>query len=166
MNPGQLLASFKYPPYPILSNGERRRARLAFLQLSLASPIGSPPSQIHPGRSMVRDVPLYNHACIRNHTKCHTTSNRTYNCIKSDACKVFTIRLCSDPVISKEHHSFLAIRVNDINQLFRECTNFNLLEFNKVTEFFARYAEHTVVISLIYDKFRTEFISCPFLKLL
>ena len=102
---------------------------------------------------------------IGNHTKCHAASDRSYYRIQSDAFKIFTIRFRSDPMISKEHHGFLTIGMHNIYQFFRQCAYLDLLELYEIKKLSARHPEHTVVISLIHNVLRTEFISCPFLKL-
>ena len=69
-------------------------------------------------------------------------------------------------MVSQEHHGFLAIAVDDIHHLFGQPAYLDLLEFNKIAEFFRRYTEAGIMISLIHDVFRTELITGPFLELL
>ena len=68
-------------------------------------------------------------------------------------------------MISEEHHSFLAIRMYNIYQLLRQRTYLDLLELYEIQELFAGNAEHAVVISLIHNVLRAEFVTCPFFKL-
>ena len=68
-------------------------------------------------------------------------------------------------MISEEHHSFLAIRMYNIYQLLRQRTYLDLLELYEIQELSAGNAEHAVVISLIHNVLRAEFVACPFFKL-
>ena len=103
---------------------------------------------------------------IGNHPKRDAASDRADDRIEADPRKVLPIWLCADPVIAEEHHRFLTIGMNDINELLCQRTDLNLLELDKITEFLAWYAEHTIMIALIHDKLRTEPVACPLLEFL
>lgn len=140
----------------------------ALLYASYPLPLrsGHRPHRTHPGK--VRQQPSFGiiHSLyIRDHAECHTASDRAYHCIQPDACEIFTVGLCSDPMISKEHHRFLAIRMYNVYQLLRQRTYLDLLELYEIQELSAGNAEHAVVISLIHNVLRAEFVACPFLKL-
>ena len=67
-------------------------------------------------------------------------------------------------MIPQKHHRFFSIGMHDVNQLFRQLTHFYLLELNKILKFLAGYPEHGIMVSFVYNEFRTEFISCPLFK--
>ncbi len=69
-------------------------------------------------------------------------------------------------MIAQKHHGFLAIAVHDVHKLLCELRDFDLLKFDKVPKFFGRHAERRVVVALVNDIFRAEWITCPFFELL
>ena len=103
---------------------------------------------------------------IRDQTKCASVSNTSYHCIKTDRCKLFHEWFCSDPVIPQKHHCLFAAFMCDVNHLFCKLCNFPALECLEILVFFAWYTILVIMITLINDKFRTEFITDLSLKLL
>ncbi|CCZ27244.1 unknown [[Ruminococcus] torques CAG:61] len=102
---------------------------------------------------------------ITDQTKRRTVSYASYNSVNTKCFKLFHKRLCSDPVISEEHHCFFTTFVRDLCHLFYDLGNFSSLERLKILKFFARNTILIIVISLIDNIFRAERISHFFFKL-
>jgi len=102
---------------------------------------------------------------IRDQTKCTSVSNASYHCVKTDRCKLFHEWFCSDPVIPQKHHCLFAAFMCDVNHLFCKLCNFPALECLKILIFFARHTVLVIIISLIDNIFRAEFIASFFFKL-
>ena len=103
---------------------------------------------------------------IADQTKGCTVSNTSYYCINSDRCELIHKWFHSNPVIPKEHHGFFSVLMYNINHLFCKFCNFSSLECLEITEFFRWNTISIIHISLINNKFRTEFITHFFFKLL
>ena len=73
---------------------------------------------------------------------------------------------CSDPVIPQKHHCLFAAFMCDVNHLFCKLCNFPTLECLEILVFFAWHTILVIMVTLIDDKFRTEFITDLSLKLL
>ena len=103
---------------------------------------------------------------IRDQTKCASVSNASYHCVKTDRCKLLHEWFCSDPVIPQKHHCLFAAFMCDVNHLFCKLCNFPALECLEILVFFAWHTILVIMVTLIDDKFPTEFITDLSLKLL
>ena len=103
---------------------------------------------------------------ITDQTQRRTISNTSYQCIQSDGFELIHKRLCSDPVITEEHHRFFAFLMGNVYHFFCKFCNFTALERLEIFELFGWDTILIIEISLINDIFRTEFVANFFFKLI
>ena len=75
-------------------------------------------------------------------------------------------RLTADPMVAQEHHGFLAVFVDDVGHFFHQTGHLTALECLKILVLLARHAVLVVVVALIDDELRAEFVADFLLKLL
>ena len=75
-------------------------------------------------------------------------------------------RLTTDPMVAQEHHGFLAVFVDDVGHFFHQTGHLTALERLEVLVLLAGYAVLVVVIALVDDELRAEFVADFLLKLL
>ena len=75
-------------------------------------------------------------------------------------------RLAADPVVAQEHHRFLAVGVDDVGHFLHQTGNLAALECLEILVLLARHAVLVVVVALIDDELRAEFVADFLLKLL
>ncbi|MNP14450.1 hypothetical protein D3C76_1067730 [compost metagenome] len=68
-------------------------------------------------------------------------------------------------MIAQEHHGLFTAFVGNIDHFFSQLRHFAALECLEIAELLARNPVIVVVIALIDNKFRSEFITCLLLKL-
>ena len=75
-------------------------------------------------------------------------------------------RLAADPVVAQEHHRFLTVLVDDVGHFLHQTGDLAALERLEVLVLLGRHAVLVVVVALINDKLRAEFVADFLLKLL
>ena len=75
-------------------------------------------------------------------------------------------RLAADPVVAQEHHRFLAVGVDDVGHFLHQTGDLAALERLEVLVLLGGHAVLVVVVALINDKLRAEFVADFLLKLL
>ena len=75
-------------------------------------------------------------------------------------------RLTADPVVAQEHHGLFAVGVDDVGHFLHQTGDLAALECLKILVLLARHAVLVVVVALINDKLRAEFVADFLLKLL
>ena len=75
-------------------------------------------------------------------------------------------RLAADPVVAQEHHGFLAVGVDDVGHFLHQTGDLAALERLEVLVLLGGHAVLVVVVALINDKLRAEFVADFLLKLL
>ena len=67
--------------------------------------------------------------------ECGAVSDRAHDCVDSCLLKAFKEGLRADPVVTEEHHCFLAALMTDIRELLYQGTDFPVLECHEVPVF-------------------------------
>ena len=75
-------------------------------------------------------------------------------------------RLAADPVVAQEHHGFLAVGVDDVGHFLHQTGDLAALECLEILVLLGGHAVLVVVVALINDKLRAEFVADFLLKLL
>ena len=75
-------------------------------------------------------------------------------------------RLAADPVVAQEHHRFFAVGVDDVGHFLHQPGNLAALECLKILVLLAGHTVLVVVVALVDDKLRAEFVADFLLKLL
>ena len=75
-------------------------------------------------------------------------------------------RFAADPVVAQEHHGLFAVGVDDVGHFLHQTGDLAALERLKVLVLLGGHAVLVVVVALINDKLRAEFVADFLLKLL
>ena len=86
--------------------------------------------------------------------------------VQADGGELRHVGLGADPVVTKEHHGFLAQLVGDVHHFLGQLRYLATLESHKVLELLAGHTVLVVVVALVDDVLGAELIAHFFLKLL
>ena len=103
---------------------------------------------------------------IRDQTQCRAIANGANHSVHANFFKIFSKRLCANPVVSQKHHCLSAVLVANVHKHLHQLCHLALLKFLEIAKFLGGHAVCIVVVSLINNVFWTERIADFLLKLL
>ena len=102
---------------------------------------------------------------LRNQPEANAASDTSYYGIKSDLAKIFSIRFCSDPVVTEKHHCLSARPMYDIDKLFCLLCHKSLDKIHIIAICLCRHTEGRIVIPIVHNILRTQRIAVFLFKL-
>ena len=97
---------------------------------------------------------------IADQTECCSVAHASNHRIKADGLKLIHKRFRSNPVVTQEHHRLPAAFMADIHHFPGNLGDLSSLEGLEVLVFFGRNTVLVIVIALINNEFRPEFVAC------
>ena len=101
---------------------------------------------------------------IRDEAQGGAVANAPHHRIQADGFKLWQIGLGANPVVPQKHHGFLAQLVGDVHHFFCQGGHLPALEGHKVFKLLGGHPVLVVVIALVDDKLRPEFVTCLLLE--
>ena len=102
---------------------------------------------------------------VGNQAQGATVADTADNGIHAGLLKFRHKRLTADPVVTQEHHGFLAVGVDDVGHFLHQPGDLAALECLEILIFLARHTVLVVVVALVDDELRAELVADFLLKL-